>query len=376
MRQTILLVDDDRRITEALGLVLEREGRTVVICSDVESAELAMRRFDVTDVVTDVQFSGLFGFEGLHFLDRLRTQAPHCRIVLMTGYATDVLRGAAAGYGATALLGKPFEIDELERIIGTPRGDGQPYALVRVPSIDEVLTGGLIGTAFQPIVPMHDESAEPFAFEALLRIRGGWPVGGPAELFEYAAKKQRGVELNRVAIVAAIEAAASLPASAMIFINVDPPTFNDPRLTRDVLETAGRCGIAPERIVLEITERTSLIGDAVSADVFGALRERGIRFALDDHGAAYSHLPTISSIRPSFIKISGVFGTGFETDADKQRVIRHVVALAHDFGCSTVLEGIESRATADAAATLGIELAQGYFYSIPRDVSHWREAAA
>lgn len=398
MRQTILLVDDDHQITEALGMVLECPGRTVIVCSDIESAELALRRFDVTDIVTDVQFTGLFGFEGLHFVDRLRDRAPHGRIVLMTGYGSDVLRGAAAGYGAAALLGKPFEVAELERIIGMPGrttgsqpagsddpgqveslsyvGDDEPYELVRIPSIDEILAGGTLGTAFQPIMQMHGGTGEPFAYEALARIQGGWPGGGPAELFEYAAKKSRAVELNRVALVTSIEAAASLPAGALVFINIDPPTFNDPRLVDEVLDAAKRSGVSLERIVLEITEGSSMIGDAVLAETFTRLRASGVRFALDDHGSAHSHLPTISTIQPSFIKISGMFGTGFETDADKQRVIRHVVALAQDFGCATVLEGIESRATADAAATLGIELAQGYFYSVPRDVSHWREVAA
>lgn len=381
-RQTILLVDDDRHITEALGMVLECPGRTVIVCSDVESAELCLRRFDVTDIVTDVQFSGLFGFEGLHFLDRVRTGAPHARIVLMTGYGSDVLRGAAAGYGAAALLGKPFQIEELERIIGVPPGNDDPYELVRVPSIDEILAGDTLGTAFQPIVSMGGNASinsggeQAFAFEALARIRGGWPGGGPAELFQYAALRGRAVELNRVAIVTSIEAAASLPSNALVFINVDPPTFNDPRLVDEVTGAAQRAGIDLDRIVLEITERTSMMGDAVSDETFLALRARGVRFALDDHGSAYSHLPTISKIQPSFIKISGVFGTGFETDADKQRVIRHVVALAQDFGCATVLEGIESRATADAAASMGIELAQGYFFSIPRDVSHWTAVAA
>jgi c-di-GMP phosphodiesterase len=207
-------------------------------------------------------------------------------------------------------------------------------------------------------------------------VHGGWPCGGPAELFEYAARKSRAVELNRVATVVAIEAAAGLPAGSTVFINVDPPAFNDPRLITDVLSASKRSGLPLDRIVLEVTERSSLVDSVVSTETFEALRAHGVRFALDDHGSAYSHLSTISRIRPSFIKISGVFGTGFESNADKERVIRHVMALAQDFGCATVLEGIESRETAAAAASLGIELAQGYFFSIPRDISHWRGAAA
>src|SRR4028119_2132423 len=103
-RQCILLVDDDSGITEALSYTLERPGRTLVLCSDVESAEIALERFPVTHLVTDVQFSGKFGFEGLHFLNRVHLRLPECRIVLITGYATEQLREEAIREGASAVL--------------------------------------------------------------------------------------------------------------------------------------------------------------------------------------------------------------------------------------------------------------------------------
>src|SRR5688572_18479630 len=113
-RQTILISDDDEAITDALSLTLERDGRTVILCSDVDAAEVALSQFPVTHVVTDVQFSGEFGFEGLHFLDRVRALSPHSRIVLMTGNATDALRRAAIEHGAAEVLAKPFRTVELE----------------------------------------------------------------------------------------------------------------------------------------------------------------------------------------------------------------------------------------------------------------------
>jgi len=376
MRQTILLIDDDRQITEALGMALECTGRTVVICPDVESAELALQSFAITDIVSDVQFSGLFGFEGLHFVERIRAKVPNARMVLMTGYVSDALRGAALGYGATALLSKPFDVGELEATLGNAQLDDSPFELIRVPSIDEILTGGRIETAFQPIVSTTGPDGAPFAFEALARVSGGWPLGSVMTLFEYAARRGRATDLNRAAIVSSIEAAVALPLRSLVFINVDPPTFSDPRLPGEVMKTAAKSGISLDRVVLEITERASLSEDAVCAATFETLREAGVRFALDDHASAYSHMATISMTRPSFFKISGAFGTGFESDRDKQRVVRNVLALAQDFGCSTVIEGIETEATAAAAGSLGIELAQGYFFSKPREASHWRGVAA
>lgn len=376
MRQTILLIDDDRQITEALGMALECAGRTVVICPDVESAEIALKQFAVTDVVSDVQFSGLFGFEGLHFVDRIRAKMPDARIVLMTGFVSDALRFEASSYGATAVLSKPFAVPELEAVLGCAGPDESPFELFRVPSIDEILKSRRMETAFQPIVATNEPDDTPFAFEALARVTGGWPLGSVMTLFEYAARRGRATDLNRAAIVSAIEAATALPRKSLVFINVDPPTFSDPRLVGEVMITAARAGISLDRVVLEITERASLSEDAVSVDTFKRLREAGVRFALDDHASAYSHMATISMTQPSFFKISGAFGTGFEADRNKQRVVRNVLALSQDFGCSTIIEGIETEATAAAAGVLGIELAQGYFFSKPRAASHWSGGAA
>jgi two-component system response regulator RegA len=113
LREHILLIDDDRSVTQGLAALLERDGRTTFICADPESAEMVLARFPITHVVTDVQFSGAFGFEGLHFLARIHLQRPECRIVLMTGFATDELRAAAKNMGAAALLGKPYSIAAL-----------------------------------------------------------------------------------------------------------------------------------------------------------------------------------------------------------------------------------------------------------------------
>ena len=61
-RECLLLVDDDDAITGSLSMTLERSGRTTVVCSDVDAAEIALAHRAVTHVVADVQFSGAFGF--------------------------------------------------------------------------------------------------------------------------------------------------------------------------------------------------------------------------------------------------------------------------------------------------------------------------
>lgn len=52
--------------------------------------------------------------KGLHFLSRVRTLAPRCGIVLMTGHVTDALVKAAMSLGASEVLAKPFGAEELD----------------------------------------------------------------------------------------------------------------------------------------------------------------------------------------------------------------------------------------------------------------------
>ncbi|HEY0156271.1 MAG TPA: EAL domain-containing response regulator [Thermoanaerobaculia bacterium] len=370
-RQYILLVDDDRGITEALSFALDRSGRTLVLCSDVESAEIALARFPVTHLVTDVQFSGTFGFEGLHFLSRVRTQSPDCRIVLITGYATEQLRLEALRHGASEVLSKPFDTEELETALGALPVSEEPYEVIRIPSIDEILRGDTITPVFQPIVRITEHGATPFGFEALTRVRGRWLAGGPVMLFEYAAKRSRLAELNVVAMARSLEAATVLPEDANVFVNIDPLTFDGRLLVPSLKSVARRTRLPLDRVVLEVTERSAFPDDDVAGRVFDELRDLGLRFALDDHGSAYSHLSLISRIKPSFIKMSQTFGTDFENDETKERIVRHTVSLANDFNCETILEGVETATTSRAAAAMGVPLAQGFHYGRPHAAGHW-----
>jgi EAL domain-containing protein (putative c-di-GMP-specific phosphodiesterase class I) len=294
----------------------------------------------------------------------------------MTGQATDALREDALRHGAQACLAKPFSVEELEAALATSGGgDGEAYEIVHVPALEEILEAGLLQIAFQPIVELRDGVVTPFAFEALARVPGFWSDGGAGGLFHYAARRGMMKELNLAALERAVESAATLPGDPLLFINLDPCAFG-PALMPLLARAAQRARVPLSRVVLEVTENSAFARPEQVAPLFDALREAGVRFALDDHGSAYSHLSIIARLQPSFVKISNTFGTRIEEDAAKQRIVAHVAAMARDFGCRTVLEGIEGPATADEAARLGLDFAQGYHFGRPQFASHWKERAA
>jgi EAL domain-containing protein (putative c-di-GMP-specific phosphodiesterase class I) len=153
-------------------------------------------------------------------------------------------------------------------------------------------------------------------------------------------------------------------------MNIHPAVLSHGRELRDrLLQETKRNAVDPQRIVLEITEQGSLKDDRAVFDDVESLRDLGLRFALDDVGVAYSHLPFIDKLRPSFLKISQHFGTAFETDPTKLKIVANLQSLARDFDCELILEGIEHEATAEIAALMGIRYGQGFLFRHPAEAS-------
>ncbi|HEY4067332.1 MAG TPA: response regulator [Burkholderiaceae bacterium] len=112
----ILYIEDNAELREFLGVLMQGEGREIVLGASAEEALAicATREFDL--VVTDVSLPGLSGTE---LARRLLKADPERWIALCSGYdfgsATRQL-----GVNVRALQ-KPFEIEDLDRLIDQVR---------------------------------------------------------------------------------------------------------------------------------------------------------------------------------------------------------------------------------------------------------------
>lgn len=377
--QIVLLLDDDLMITEGLAAGLARSSRTVLTCNDVETGELVVEWIKPSHVVSDVRLTGTFGYEGLDFIRFVKRQSPDTRVILMTGDAPDALQLEASERGAVGFLQKPFEISELNSMLdlmAPPRsGSAEWPDIIRIPTLDAILSGNSLSTAFQPIVKLS--TGEHVGYEALARNDSNSLLRNPETLFRYAERKHRLADLEIVCIANTLRASVDLPPRSPLFMNVHPAVFaSGQRLHDTLIEDAERAGVGLNTIILELTEQGSLSGDHQVIDTIKKLKARGCRFAFDDVGVAYSHLPFIEVVRPAFLKISQQFGTGFEMDPTKLKIIRNILSLAKDFDSDLILEGIESKATADAAADLGIKYGQGFYFARPAAASTFLRSPA
>lgn len=372
--QLILILDDDEAITEGLAAGLERADRTLITCNDVESAELIVERMHPSHIVADVRMSGQFGYEGLDFIRFAKLQDRQSRIILISGDAPEALQREASERGASAFLQKPFTVDELDATIDMLRCPGPSArsgfdSVIRMPMLDEIIRSDALRPQFQPILRLGPVPAI-VGYESLARFRVDCPFRNPELLFRYAARKHRVVELELVCILHALHDGAALAQRGLLFLNVHPDVFAaDSSFPQRLVSQSTHAGVPLDRIVLEITEQGSLGKTATVLRNFSDLRAQGVRFAFDDVGVAYSHLPMMDAVRPSFLKVSQDFGTGFEKDPTRLKIVRNVLSLAEDFQCELILEGIEEESSAIKAEQLGIPLGQGYFFARPADAA-------
>jgi two-component system response regulator FlrC len=107
---TVLVVEDDPELREALCETLELSGYQVQASSDGESALEILRHTEVGMVVSDVQMRPMDGNE---LLARIKGLYPAVPVLLMTAYGDIEKAVTAMRHGAVDYLAKPFDADLL-----------------------------------------------------------------------------------------------------------------------------------------------------------------------------------------------------------------------------------------------------------------------
>lgn len=125
MPATILVIDDDPDVLGALELILEDQGFQVVTAVNGADALGKVRAGAPSVILLDLMMPVM---DGAEFCRRLRAEGSRIPVVVIS--ADRALAAKAQSIGATAWLGKPFDLDELLQKIsqclagGGGEGDG------------------------------------------------------------------------------------------------------------------------------------------------------------------------------------------------------------------------------------------------------------
>ena len=228
---------------------------------------------------------------------------------------------------------------------------------------------------FQPVIEL--DSGRIVGHEAL--VRWNHPARGtiaPGRFIPVAEESGLIVPLGEWVIAETLREVASWGGDTRIAINISPVQMRSANLVPVIARELAACGIAPERLELEITEGALLRNSEANRAVLLKLRELGARIALDDFGTGYSSLGYLRSFPFDKIKIDRSFVADVVEQSDSQAIIAAVTRLAAALGMRTTAEGVERVDQLEMLRKLGCTEAQGFLIARPVRASELAEEEA
>jgi diguanylate cyclase (GGDEF)-like protein len=149
-------------------------------------------------------------------------------------------------------------------------------------------------------------------------------------------------------------------------VDVSPGQFQGEGFVDHVRATLVRHAIAPDRLVIELTETLLTADVAASTRVLADLRALGVRIALDGFGTGCSSLGHLLRLPVDVLKIDrSVVDAVAEQGGRARMAAEAIVALARTLGLPAVAEGVDDAEQRRALQALGCERGQGDLFARP-----------
>ncbi|MET3292539.1 UNVERIFIED_CONTAM: EAL domain-containing protein (putative c-di-GMP-specific phosphodiesterase class I) [Brevibacillus sp. OAP136] len=209
---------------------------------------------------------------------------------------------------------------------------------------------------YQPIRELS--SNQILGCEALMRGMPPHPQS-PEELLIEAEQQGDMIQLD-LSSIQTIIAQQIKTDTQLTFINVLPTTLTD----IDFLSWLKPLGQEHSTIVFEISEKGQIQDWKKLQHTLMALKQRGIRIAIDDFGAGSTNLRHWVDLAPDFIKTDKYFMTDIQGSLRKQHLLKGLLTLFENT-TELIVEGIESEEDFRLIRQFGVKYGQGYWLGRP-----------
>ena len=242
------------------------------------------------------------------------------------------------------------------------------------PSIVSAIEAGEIETVYQPQFSLPEDRL--IGAEALVRWQHP-DLGtlGAATLFAVSAEQGAMTSLSRHIAETALDELNRWPLPLRLSLNVLPEEVAAADFAASFLDLVARSRVEPSRLTVEITEDV-LLGDLPGAALtLLALRDAGLRTALDDFGAGFCNFRYLKVLPLDYLKLDRSMIDGIATDPRDRAVLRGIVAMASALGLRVIAEGIEQDVQRDVVLSEGCDSYQGFLRSAPISAASFRQLA-
>ena len=207
--------------------------------------------------------------------------------------------------------------------------------------------------------------------EVLLRLndKAGHAIS-PGEFIPLAEKTGLIDEISWLVLKKACHFLAGDPELPLqtISVNMTAQQLNDPAFSRKIHSCLNQYGISPERLRIEITERTITENPPLVRSVMTQMAEEGLQFYLDDFGIGYSNLAGMMALPFETVKLDSSLLQNIAQNEKTFQVVKLLVDLLHHAGFIVVAEGLETGEQVEKAEEIGFDRIQGFYFAQPMPV--------
>jgi diguanylate cyclase (GGDEF)-like protein len=249
--------------------------------------------------------------------------------------------------------------------------DGHLAARRRLQIQEAVVTPDLrqFRVVYQPVVALA--SGDIRGFEALLRWDHPELGSVPPDQFIPLAELAGSITIlgdfvlrTAIADLAAMQALC-LDRRLAVGVNVAPRQLIDPEFVLRALAQLRAHKLAPDQLVLEITEQAFEANLEAVAENLRGFAEAGVSIAVDDFGTGYSSLRYLQLLPVEIMKIDKTFVNEIASEPRACKLVSSITAMASVLDLQLVAEGIETEDQLRILQGLHCELGQGYLFSRP-----------
>lgn len=222
---------------------------------------------------------------------------------------------------------------------------------------------GRIVPFFQPILQLDGNRV--VAFEVLSRLSLDGQHVEAGRFIEYAEKAGVIHRLDLMVMERALRTAAEMKFDGHIFLNLSPRALALSDFLKTLKQTVADCGVRPEQIVFEITERDTVKNIVVLERLVSELKLEGFKLAIDDFGSGFSSFQYLRRFPVDFLKIEGDFVANILENQKDRAFVQTIWKLAADLGIKVIAEHVEDERVLDELRAIGVGYAQGYYIGRP-----------
>jgi EAL domain-containing protein (putative c-di-GMP-specific phosphodiesterase class I) len=150
-------------------------------------------------------------------------------------------------------------------------------------------------------------------------------------------------------------------------INLSGRQLQHPEVVDDVAAALSESGLAPDSLVLEMTESVLMDDNENVLDILRRIKQLGARLAIDDFGTGYSSLSYLHRFPVDMLKIDRSFVERLSHASDNAELARTIVRLGQSLQLVTVAEGVEDSAQFLALRRMGCDVGQGFYFGRPME---------